>query len=466
MDVPRGDGWFKRFKPAKRIAVLLCLAGISSIPLLALGQDCPDQLSETANGTKSGKPSAASFVKDIGVPLVNQSPAGAGAASCSAGGEGSHLATPSATESPAKDVPATKKERKKKEKRGAIVAAPLPISSPALGTGIIPVVAYIFAMNKDDKITPPSLVGGAGLITDNGSRVLALGGDLYLQRGAYEVRTAFLDGHLNYNFYGTGEIAGNAGRKLAVVQTGRVYFGEGLRRLGWKFYLGPRIWFGHSEIVPDLGKSDSDHPDIPPTYLQTVVRAFGFRLQRDSRPNRFYPTSGTLIDLTSNFFYITSDSGVGSGTGNGSASSPGGKSSFQTYRLTLNKYASLSQNQVLAYNLDLCAANGQAPYYGQCIFGTDNELRGYVAGRYIDRRMFATQLEYRLALPRRFGATAFGGVGEVAPTTGAFSYSDLLPAVGAGLRYKLSTKYHVNLRLDIAQGRNGHTWSMGVGEAF
>ena len=41
-----------------------------------------------------------------------------------------------------------------------------------------------------------------------------------------------------------------------------------------------------------------------------------------------------------------------------------------------------------------------------------------------------------------------------------------IPAFGGGLRIKLSKKYGVNLRADIAQGRDGHTFSMGLGEAF
>jgi hypothetical protein len=32
--------------------------------------------------------------------------------------------------------------------------------------------------------------------------------------------------------------------------------------------------------------------------------------------------------------------------------------------------------------------------------------------------------------------------------------------------FRFSTKYHVYLRADIAQGVDGHTFAMGVGEAF
>jgi len=95
-----------------------------------------------------------------------------------------------------------------------------------------------------------------------------------------------------------------------------------------------------------------------------------------------------------------------------------------------------------------------------------NELRGYPAGRYIDRKMLATQGEYRLVLPWRFGVVVFGGLGEVAPTISSFRADNILGSAGVGPRFSLSTKYHVNLRADFAWGKNGRTFSMGMGEAF
>jgi hypothetical protein len=53
-----------------------------------------------------------------------------------------------------------------------------------------------------------------------------------------------------------------------------------------------------------------------------------------------------------------------------------------------------------------------------------------VAGQYIDRQVIATQLKYRLALPRRWGIVAFGGLGTVAPSLGEFRYSNILPTAG------------------------------------
>ena len=40
-------------------------------------------------------------------------------------------------------------------------------------------------------------------------------------------------------------------------------------------------------------------------------------------------------------------------------------------------------------------ANGRVPFYDQCLLGMSQDLRGYEAGRYRDRRMLAAQAEYR-----------------------------------------------------------------------
>ncbi|HEU5233485.1 MAG TPA: BamA/TamA family outer membrane protein [Terriglobales bacterium] len=311
-------------------------------------------------------------------------------------------------------------------------------------------MGYIFRVDKEDQVSPPSVLGAAGLITDNGSRAFALAGQLYLKRDTYRVTSAFLQGNLNYNLYGIGVGAGNAGVKLPLTQEGSVFLGEILRRIKWQFFVGPRIIAGHSSVVTrsngDLGAS------VPPDIgLDTKLTSLGFVINRDTRDNRFFPRAGTMFEFTSDFF----DTALGS------------KYSFQSFRTTFNKYWGLTNKQVLAYNAHFCATGGDPPFYGNCIYGTHNELRGYEAGRYIDRFMVATQLEYRVSLPKRFGVVGFGGIGGVAPGARKFFYSSsFLPAGGGGIRFLLSKSYHVNLRADIAAGKNEHTVSMGISEAF
>lgn len=332
--------------------------------------------------------------------------------------------------------------------RRAFVVVPLPISSPALGSGIVPVLAYIFPISPSDKTSPASLVGAVGLVTNNGSRAIALGGEVYFKQDSYRTTAIYARGNLNYSLYGLG--SGDSQSKLSLKQTGQLVFAEFLRRARWKFFVGPRFLWGSSLI--SLRPNSAGAVPLPPDVgLNTNLTAVGFRLNRDTRPNRFYPSDGTFLDFMADFF------------------SPdlGSKYSFQSYKFTFNKYWDLTQNQVLASGSFACFTGGEPPFYGNCIYGTNSQLRGYTAGRYLDRYMFGTQLEYRLALPKRFGLVGFGGMGEVVPGGNQPSRTkNFLPSAGGGVRFALSKKYHVNLRVDFAQGKDNHTWSVGVGEAF
>jgi hypothetical protein len=351
------------------------------------------------------------------------------------------------------EKPKAKVDKKKKASthRGTIVAAPLPIASPAIGTGIIPAIGYIFPFSKNDKISPPSTVGGAGLVTNNGSSGFGLGGELFMKENRYAITSLYVRGNVNYDLYGIGTSAGNGTLKVPLDQTGQVYLGEALRRIPWQFFIGPRFWSGNSVVTVRPSSNETEAPPPADTGLHTTLRALGFRVVRDTRPNHFYPTAGMSTQFTADFF----------------TKAIGSKYSFQAYRFSFNKYGTLAKNQVLAYNLYVCGTGGDPPFYGNCIYGTNNELRGYAAGRYIDRYMIATQVEYRLSLPKGFGLAAFGGLGEVIPGgKEIFRANNVLPSIGGGPRYALSKKYHVNLRADFARGKDSWTWSMGVGEAF
>jgi outer membrane protein assembly factor BamA len=312
------------------------------------------------------------------------------------------------------------------------------------------VLGYIFPFSTKDKVSPPSVVGVAGLFTNDGSRGFAVGGQLYLKENRYRITSGFAHGNINYDIYGNG-IA--AGLKLPLKQTGEAFLVEFLRRIGWKFFIGPRFVTGRSFLTVRPNRA-TNFPIPPEAGIHSNLTAIGAQLTRDTSLNRFYPTGGTFFTFTSDFF----------------SDALGSKYSFQSYKTTFSKYRSLSGKQVLAYNAFFCATGGSPPFYANCVYGTSNQLRGYTAGRYFTRYMLATQLEYRLELPKRFGLVGFGGVGGVIPGGSQLlqrlQSSHFLPSGGVGLRFQLDKKNHVNLRADFAQGRDGHTFGLAVGEAF
>ena len=110
----------------------------------------------------------------------------------------------------------------KKQKRGSIVAAPIPIASPAIGSGAVLAGGYI-SLRKSDTVSQPSTVGAAVLITDNGSRAWGSGGEFYFKQDTYHLTAIYFRGNINYDFYGTGTASGNAGHKLPLKQTGEMF---------------------------------------------------------------------------------------------------------------------------------------------------------------------------------------------------------------------------------------------------
>ncbi len=117
------------------------------------------------------------------------------------------------TQQPTVTVPAERKpdeqtelkkgDKEKKHHRGSIVIAPLPIVSPAIGSGVSPVAGYIFPFQEKVKISPPSV------ITNNGTRGFGLGADLYIKEDRYELKSFYGHGNVDYKLYGVGYANGN-----------------------------------------------------------------------------------------------------------------------------------------------------------------------------------------------------------------------------------------------------------------
>ncbi|HXU37592.1 MAG TPA: BamA/TamA family outer membrane protein [Blastocatellia bacterium] len=354
--------------------------------------------------------------------------------------------------------------------KGEWVIAPIPVKSPAIGAGLQWAVGYVTPFSKDDKVSPPSMFGVGGLFTSNGSRGLAIGARLYLKEDKY--RISFAGGHasINAEIYGVGKLAGDRGVFVPVNAKGTAFFTESLFRVGKGIYLGAR--FQYRNLALSIDRQNSDLPDDvvinPPAQLADIIAvikdnlfrqktvAVGPRFQWDTRDNTFYPRRGVFLDSGIDLF----------------AEAIGSKFSYQYYKAAFNKYIGLGDHQLVAVRAMGCAAAGdRVPAYDLCLFGFQNDLRGYTAGRYQDRRMFATQAEYRFTVPRpgflgRFGLVAFGGVGGVGSKFTDIGFSDMLPAGGAGIRFRLTKRNPINFRIDYGYGKTGGSFIVGVGEAF
>jgi hypothetical protein len=340
-----------------------------------------------------------------------------------------------------------------------IVFAPVPFSNEAFSFGIIPVVQYVFHPDPNDKESPPSSLVAAGMLATGDSWFAGGGTNLYLKQDRYRFTGYGGYGSVGYDIFGVGSDDGDAGQEIPIRQEGQLALLELLFRSWGKVHIGPR--FSYRSLSAKL---DSDTTGIPlppglnPDDLGSDVAAWapGIKILKDTRSDVFYPTSGHKLEFVGDFFNATRRSAVAGDKG----------VSYQNYQLSYNHYLSLTSTQAMALRGMLCDVEGEAPFYELCQYGAFSDIRGYQPGRYRDHTMFATQGEYRKTLGRYFGFVLFGGVGEVASAWDSFTWADLLPAGGTGIRFNLSRKQRINMRADVAYGQNGWSWNFAIGEAF
>lgn len=345
-----------------------------------------------------------------------------------------------------KDKPGNSGNQKKK--RGEFAFAPIPMVNPSIGNGGGAAVLYTTRLGNDD-VSPPSSFGGGGFGTGRGSWALGFGGRLYLHEDRYRILVGAGGGELNYNFFGTGSAAGEAGISIPLSQRSRAFLIEPKIRIFPKWYLGPRYHLITNRI--SLGSSKFDPAKLPiplPQDVKFQTAALGIRLQRDSSDSPFYPRHGSLVDLTTDFF----------------GPAVGGDRTYQSLVLSYDKYLSVASKNVFAVHASMCVASDKAPFFDLCQFGLSSDIRGYQVGQYRDNRMLVGQAEYRRELFWRLGAVAFAGAGAVGSDFGNFG--DAQPGGGFGLRFVLAKKNHINLRADYAWGNNSHASYVSIGEAF
>jgi hypothetical protein len=359
--------------------------------------------------------------------------------------KGSELGLVKAQEKPAKN------STKKNESKGEFAAAPIPVVNPTIGNGAGAGVLYAKKLGGPEDTSPASAFGAGGFGTGNGSWAIGVGARTYFKNDRYRITTAFGGGKFNYNYFGEGNSAGNAGKSIPLSQRAKAFLIEPKMRVYRDWYLGPRYHIISNDVSLNDPELDPTQLPVPlPGDLQLRTAALGIRVQRDTSDSPYYPRTGSIFDTLVDFF--------GSGVG--------GQRNYQNVTISYSKYFSAGPKNVLAIRGSMCMTTEKAPFYDVCMLGIAKDLRGYQIGQYRDDRMLVGQAEFRRELFWRVGAVAFAGAGAVAHDWGDFGNSDAQPGGGLGLRFVLAKRNHINLRVDYAWGNGSTATYVSLAEAF
>lgn len=182
----------------------------------------------------------------------------------------------------------------------------------------------------------------------------------------------------------------------------------------------------------------------------------GFELAAlyDSRDNILNASKGWYLELTKGFY----------------GTALGGTHQFELTRFDLRHYLKISQknDDVLAFQAIGHFANGDTPLSELALFGSEEMMRGYIEGRYIEENLLAAQVEYRKTFKdSRFGMVAFLGAGDVFNKSKDLSLNDIKLNYGVGLRFMLDKKEKLNIRFDYGMGsETDGNFYVNIAEAY
>ncbi|WP_277619903.1 BamA/TamA family outer membrane protein [Psychroserpens jangbogonensis] len=302
---------------------------------------------------------------------------------------------------------------------------------------------------KETKNLRPSKVGFGAHYTTNKQYKFSLKPSIYFNSNNLVVNMPMSFGYTLDKFWGIGNSSAETGTEE--------FFRQDIN-IQLEIQVPPLLFFSdRSGFIIDYKNTAIVDSKENQYILDESINGFdggdifglGLNLIWDRRDNLFYPTSGHYQYIKFIVYPEPSDY------------------VFSTFELDVRYYKTLLKNQVLATNLYIKSVGSNAPFYELPALGGQQRLRGYFEGRYRDRNYVAFQMELRQYFSKRFGFVAFGGFGDVGEELTDLNLKSLKYSAGGGLRYLFNTKENVNLRMDVAVGRDGNAGIyFGIEEAF
>lgn len=332
----------------------------------------------------------------------------------------------------------------------------LPVLSSAPETGLELGASTLYSFYTDSsRATRVSNIFAYGTITTEGQQRVSLSSSYWLPQNRYHYTASI--GYINFpfNFYGIGNATQKADEQRISEKRFKVNF-NGEKRLGQYIYAGYVLGgYDYKYRIENTGKSFEAL--LTPRDRNGGAGVYaGPSITFDNRNNNTYTTKGLHLNGYLNVMHgLFSDNDY--------------KGSF--LNLEYAQFFALTKKLVLGLNMQEQSLLGsETPFYLLPELGNDEMMRGYYNGRYRDKNMLAGQTELRYRLSDRVGIVGFAGTGTVFKNS--FSFNQLKPNYGGGLRYFFDTEKGLTMRVDYGIGekpageKRQQGFYLSLGEAF
>jgi hypothetical protein len=304
---------------------------------------------------------------------------------------------------------------------------PVVSSNPKLGTAFGVFGAYLHVFDPGSRV---SLFGITYQYTTTHSTIAGVFARTSFGADHHRIVGVAVFGYIknNYDDYlGTGQ-------PLKTNDDMKAVLGRYLYRLKGNWFIGAQGSAANYQVLGETAEDD--------LALETLgIRGFasaavGAVVMHDSRDSEDMPARGWLMNVN-NLAY---------------REALGGEASFDAYRADLRMFFRHGGRHVLAvrqYNWITSSAPSSAQ--------ASVILRGYKFGEYLAPYMSSAEVEERLSLSARWGATFFAGVAGLYGTRAVSTGRDFYPAFGGGIHFVIKPEQRMLVNLEYAQGiENNH----------
>jgi len=336
----------------------------------------------------------------------------------------------------------------KKEKNYSLLIVPLAAYQPetSLGMGLGQI---FFVKPFRDTITRPSSFYGTFMYTLNKQVLTGFQTTYWHKKNLFSAGFAFLFQRFPYRFYGIGN---SVDAYYEMYDSKQIKIDATLRKkLFTNVYCGIEYKYRENKML-SVKEGGLFASGIVPGGKGSIIRGIEANVQFDNRNDEFYPTRGAVMYVSVSKFGELFK----------------GDHLFEKYKLELKKYYPLpfNKNHIIAARFLGELGGGDIPFNYMSQLGGPNILRGYFEGKYRDRNILNTDIEYRMPIINRVKIHFFGGFGAVGDDLTKFKQKYFKLSGGSGLRYKVFKNRGMHIRVDFGFGYK--TWGtyIQLSEAF
>lgn len=332
-------------------------------------------------------------------------------------------------------------------KHSSFFILPVLASAPETGIEAGGSALYSFYTDTLDNSTRVSNIFGYITLTTKGQTRASITTNYWTPQNRYHYTGLISYINFPFDYYGIGNNTRKADKDALGYKRLRAR-ATAEKRFGSNIYLG--VIGGGARYIFEDKERGGIYQTLPREQQPRggVTLSGGPSFVFDNRNNNTYTTGGAIVTTT--FELIKGLYNINNYQGG-------------FFNVEYAQFFSLSKRLVLGLNVNEQSLVGDAaPFYLLPTLGTDEIMRGYYNGRFRDRNLVAAQAELRYRINDRFGIVGFAGAGEVFHKK--FSFDELKPSVGGGLRYFFDVEKGLSMRIDygIGEKRPGEPRQSGL----